>query len=179
MIGNQTQNQTPIPQAAADTPQPPMLSPDEAVTELRALQARVPEIAELTPQERSLLRNSFAITEAAIQASIGVLDASVEVANIVALPDDVRQRNEEVGRWTTFENELKVTLQRVADANIVRRQRIRLLAVQAYLIGQQVARTPGNAGLATHVKEVKRLRARRKKAAPSPDSGTPKTSVTS
>ena len=173
------ENQTLNPQAATDTPQPPMLSPDEAVAQLRALQAQIPEIVELTPQERAILRRTARITEEAIQASINVLDASGDVAHIVAPPDDVRRLSDVAGRWMTFENELKVTLQRVTDANIVRHQRIRMLAVQAYLIGQQVARTPGNAGLATHVKEVKRLRARRKKAAPSPDSGTPNTSVTS
>jgi hypothetical protein len=154
--------------AAADTPPPVMLTPDEAVTQLRAFQAQIPEITSLTKQERTILRNSARIPDTAIQASISVLDASDGVAHVVAQPADVRQMYEDNGHWATFENELKAMLQRVADANIVRRQRTRVIAVQAYQIGQQLSKTPGNEGLEVHVKEVKRLRAagRRKKAAP-------------
>lgn len=177
---NTIENETPKFPAAADTPQPPMLEPDQAITELQAFQARIPDITELTLQEREYLRKSARMSEAGIQASFGVLDVSGDVAQIVGQPDDVRQLHEKVGRWTTFEHELKAMLQRVIDANIVRRQRLRLIAVQAYLIAQQYARTPGNAGLETHVKEVKRLRAsaRRRKASPPPDPGTPSTSAT-
>lgn len=158
----------PRQQAAADTTPAVMLTPDEAVAQLRAFQAQIPEITSLTKQERTILRNSARIPDTAIQASISVLDASNDVAHVVAQPADVRQMYEDNGHWGTFENELKAMLQRVADANIVRRQRTRVIAVQAYQIGQQLSKTPGNEGLETHVKEVKRLRAagRRKKAAP-------------
>src|SRR4051794_1741917 len=108
-----------------------MLSPGEAIVRLRALDARIPDTVELSSQEREALRNSMRISEAAIQASISVLDASDEVARFVGEPAEVRGLCEDNGRWTTFENELKATLQRVHDANIVRRQRIRLLAAQA------------------------------------------------
>ncbi len=174
------ENETPKFPAAADTPQPPMLDPDEAIAELQAFQARIPDFTELTLQEREYLRRSARISEEAIQASFGVLDVSGDVAQIVGQPENVRQLHEKVGRWTTFEREVKAMLQRVVDANIVRRQRLRLMAVQAYLIAQQYARTPGNAGLETHVKEVRRLRAsaRRRKASPPPDPGTPSTSTT-
>src|SRR3954452_11293716 len=120
---NTSENETPKFPAAADTPQPPMLNPDEAIAELRDFQARVPGIAELSPQERHFLRRSARISEEAIQASFGVLDVSDDVAQIIGEPDDVRQLHENVGRWTTFEREVKAMLQRVIDANIVRRQR--------------------------------------------------------
>lgn len=158
-------------------PLSPMLSPDEAVVRLRALDARIPDTVELSSQEREALRNSMRISEAAIQASISVLDASDEVARFVGPPADVRELCETTGRWRTFENELKAVLQRVHDANIVRHQRLRLLAAQAYLVGRQVARTPGNAGLLVHLDEVKRLRARRRrKAAAPPEAAAPASS---
>jgi hypothetical protein len=154
--------------AAADTPPPVMLTPDEAVAQIRAMKAQLPNITSLTKQERDFLRNSARIPDSAIQASISVLDASDGVAHVVAQPADVRQMYEDNGHWATFENELKAMLQSVADANIVRRQRTRVIAVQAYQVGQQLSRTPGNEALEIHVKEVKRLRAagRRKKPAP-------------
>lgn len=48
-------------------------------------------------------------------------------------------------------------LQRVSDANIVRHQRTRVIAVQAYQIAQQLSRNPGNAGLAEHVTGAEEL----------------------
>ena len=42
-------------QAAADTPQPPMLTPDQAVEQLQAPLAQVPTVETLTAQERKIL----------------------------------------------------------------------------------------------------------------------------
>jgi hypothetical protein len=162
-------------QAATDTPPAALLTPDEAVAQVRALQAQLPGITELTSQERIILRRSLRIPDSAIQASMSVIDASGEVAQVVGQPADVRQQYNDNGRWDTFETELKVLLQRVSDANIVRHQRARVIAVQAYQIAQQLSRNPGNAGLAEHVKEVKRLRkvGNKKKASPQTPSPAP------
>ena len=73
-------------------------------------------------------------------------------------------------------------LEGVAGANLVRRQRVALIAGQAYIIGTQLARDPANAVLRPHVEEIKRLKraTRRKKAgeaaqppSPAPSSETP------
>jgi len=168
------QQSKPRQQAAADTPPAAMLTPDEAVAQVRALQAQLPGITELTALERKVLRRSIDIPESAILATLSVIDASSDVAQVVGQPDDVRQQFDADTRWNTLETELKVLLQRVTDANIVRRQRSRLVAVQAYQIAQQISRTPGNAGLAEHVKEVKRLRKTgKKKASPQTPAPTP------
>jgi DNA primase len=178
----QNEKLQPGQQAAADTPQPPMLAPDQAVEQLQALLAQVPVEQSLTSQERKALRRSLRLSDTVVQASFSVIDASDTLSNSVAKPDEARQLVGDSNLWTTFENELRGALQRVADANIVRRQRARLIASQAYAMGQQLARNPENAGLKPHVQEVKRLRsiARRKKTAtpapqtpaPSPDAPT-------
>jgi hypothetical protein len=61
----------------------------------------------------------------------------------------------------------------IAGANLIRRQRIALIASQAFSIGAQLARDPAHAVLVPHVQEIRRLKSfkRRKKAAPAP--GTP------
>src|SRR5580765_2174522 len=163
-------------QAAADTPQPVMLTPDQAVEQLQALLTQVPVEQELTAQERKALRRSLRLSDTVVQASFSVIDASDTLSNSVAKPDEARQLVGDSNLWTTFENELRGALQRVSDANIVRRQRARLIASQAYAMGQQLARNPENAGLKPHVQEVKRLRslARRKKpATPAPQTPAP------
>jgi hypothetical protein len=86
--------------------------------------------------------------------------------------DEVRQLYEEPNRRTAVEDELRMMLNGVAGANLLRRRRLALLAAQAYNIGTQLARDPDNAILVPHVQEIKRLRSfqRRKKAAsPAPD----------
>jgi hypothetical protein len=75
----------------------------------------------------------------------------------------------------------RTILSGIAGANLVRRQRIALIAGQAFNIGAQLARDPAFAVLVPHVQEIKRLKSfkRRKKAAqapgstPSPAPGTP------
>ena len=172
-----TDNGTQAP--PADAPQPAMITSEEAVAQLRALLALVPEVAVLTPQERKVLRSAVRIPDSAIRASINVLAASSDVAQVVAQPAEVRQQFDEDGNWMLFENEMRAALERVADGNIVRQKRTRILATQAYLVAQQLAKTPGNANLAKHVNEVKRLRnsGRRKKAAPAPQTPAPMTGV--
>ena len=89
--------------------------------------------------------------------------------------------NDDANRWTAVEDELRTMLKGVAGANLIRRQRIALIAAQAFTIGSQLARDPAYAVLVPHVQEIKRLKSftRRKKAqAPgspptSPAPGTP------
>jgi hypothetical protein len=157
--------------AAAVSPAEDMLTPEEAVTQLRALMARLPDVVQLTRLERDTLRRSATMSESAMRAAIGVLQMSDEVAQLVGQPEEVWRLHANDSDWEVFERELKTAWQLVAGSNIVRRQRTRLLAVQAYRIAQQLARTPGKANLGVHVKEVMRLRnlGRRKKAAPAPE----------
>src|SRR5438445_473845 len=149
MAQNQKQLQ-PGQHAAADTPQTPMLTPDQAVEQLRALLAQVPTVETLTSQERKMLRRSLPLPEPVLQASITVIDASSTVAGAVGEPAEPRQLVGDANLWTVFENELRGAFQRVADANIVRRQRARVIARQAYVIGQELARNPENAELQAH-----------------------------
>src|SRR3954454_3854633 len=116
-------SQTP---AAADTPQAdPMLTPEQFVDELRALMARVPDLPSLTRQERRLLQQHTRVADSEAQAAINVVHASDKVAQVVGAPtDDIRRVMEDGSRWALAENELKGALQSVADANLVRRQRV-------------------------------------------------------
>jgi hypothetical protein len=59
-------------------------------------------------------------------------------------------------------------LKGIAGANLVRRQRVGLVAVQAFGISRQLSRDPNYADLLPHVEEIRRLKnlGRRKKSAP-------------
>ena len=128
-----------------------------------------------TALERALQQQAH-LSNAVVQASINAIGASDNIAQAVGQPsEDVRQLVDESNRWTAAEAELRMTLDGVAGANLVRRQRIALISGQAYGIAVQLARDPAHAVLLPHVREVKRLRSfkRRKKAQPAPLPPTP------
>ncbi len=173
--GNPSQN------AAADTPQTASPTPEQFVEQLRALVAQIPSLPRLTDAERKLVRNRGRLPDAEVLASVNVVGSSGRVSQAVGLPvEDVQQLVVDNVRWTSVESELKGALKAVADANLLRRQRSTIIAIQAYGIGQQLARDPENAEVVPHVQEMKRLKAlRRRKATPATPApaaeGTPDT----
>jgi hypothetical protein len=162
-----TEIQTPNNAAPAETP--PMLAPQSVVAQLRAIRQQIADVTPLTAQQRKALRTHAATPNGVLQASINAIGASDLVQQAVGQPaDEVRQLAEEANHWTAVEDELRTMLEGIAGANLVRRQRVGLLALQAYGFSRQLARDPSYAGLLPHVKEIKRLKSlgRRKKAAP-------------
>ncbi len=150
----------------------PPPTPEQVVEQLRALMASIPDVPSLTERERAVVRKSARIPEAEVQASINVVGALDKVSHAIGRPvEECRQLVEDTNRWDAVENELAGALKAVSGANLVRKQRLTVIAIQAYAIGQQLARDPENAAVVPHVKEVKRLKAlRRRKTS---GSGTP------
>jgi hypothetical protein len=155
---------------------------------LRALRLQIGEVTPLTPQQRTTMRNRARTSNPILQASINVIGASDNVSQAVGQPaGEVRQMDDDANRWTALEDELRTLLSGVSGANLIRRQRIALIAAQGFTIGSQLARDPAYAVLVPHVQEIKRLKSfkRRKKTAPAPGSpplspapGTPRPSAT-
>ena len=172
------------PNAAADPPLPvPTLEPEAVVEQLRAMRGQIGEVTPLTSAERQLLRRRGKTSNPVLQASINLIGAHDQVSLAVAQPaDGVRRMDDEANRWTAVEDELRTMLEGVAGVNLVRRQRVALIAAQAYSIGTQLARDPANAVLRPHVEEIRRLKrvSRRRKSgeaaqspSPAPSSATP------
>jgi hypothetical protein len=165
------------PNGAAELPPPvPTLDPEAVVEQLRAIRAQIGEVTPLTSSERRLLRRRADTSNPVLQASINMIGAHDQISLAVAQPaDGVRRLYEEANRWTAAEDELRTMLQGVAGANLVRRQRVALIAGQAYNVGAQLARDPANAVLLPHVEEIRRLKrvTRRKKAGEATQSPSP------
>ena len=167
----ETTSTTQSPAAAADTPVPATtLTSEQFMEQLRSLLAQAPDVPELTLQERRLLQQHRRVTDNEVQAAINVVQASEKVAGAVDAANDMLRVMEANNRWTAVESELKVALKGIADANLVRRQRMALFAIETYGLSQRLARRPENAALVPHVQEFKRVRAnrRRKKAEAAP-----------
>jgi hypothetical protein len=147
------------------------------VEQLRILRAQIGELTPLTPEQRKQLQNRGGRTpNPVLQASINLIGALDNVSQAVGQPaGHVRQMHDDANRWTAVEDELRTMLSGIVGANLVRRQRVALIATQAAAIGAQLARDPANAVLLPHVQEVRRLKksARRKKAATAPGAPSP------
>ena len=174
-----TKQENTNPAAAADpTPPAPTLAPEAVVEQLRTMRAQIGDVAPLTAAQRRTLRKVGRTSNPIVQSSINVIGALDIVAQAVGQPaDEMRQLCDEDNRWTAVEDELRVMLNGVSSANLIRRQRIALVAGRAYNIGTQLARDPAHAVLVPHVEEIKRLKSfkRRKRAAPAPAPKSPAT----
>lgn len=152
------QNLNPSTQAA-DTPQSASLTPQSVVDQLRAIRNQIAEVAPLTPDQKKVLRRLPAkMTNEILQASIGVIGSSEIVQSAVGQSEDARSLYDESNRWTEVEGELRTMLDGIAGANVVRRQRLALIASRAYGIGNQLARDPDHAILRPQLAEIKRLK---------------------
>lgn len=146
----------------------PMLTPDDAIEQIRAFRARIPTVSMLTEEQRKLLRNRAQTDEAIVQSSLNTIAVSHVVSTAVGQPiERVRELQREAILWKAVESEARNLLAGLAGANALRRDWLAVLGVNAYAIATQAARVPENEVLVSHVEEIRRLKklARRKKAA--------------
>lgn len=171
MFKNQTQNPTTTAQTA-DTPQSPTaLTPQAVVDQLRAIRNQIAEVQPLTPAQKKSLRVLYQrMSNEVLQASISVIGSSDIVQQSVGQAEDARALFDESNRWTEVEDELRTMLTGISGANVVRRQRLALIASRAYGIGNQLARDPEHEMLRPQLAEIKRL----KKLAQPAKKATPK-----
>ncbi len=153
------------------------LTPEGVVTQLRAMRAQIEQVAPLTKEQRRLLKQRVRNhTPPIVEASINVIGVLDNVSQAIGQPlDDVRLLQDEALRWDAAIEEARAFLAGLDGANLVRRQRLALIATQAYSIGSQLARDPEKAVLVPHLEEVKRLKSvsRRRKPAPVPPTPAP------
>jgi hypothetical protein len=161
------------------TAEPPRLSPEEVIAQLRTVRSQIEDVAPLSQDQRKLVRERLRKhSKPVVEASINVIGVLDNVSQAIGQPlDDVRQLQDDALRWDAVADEARAFLKGIEGANLIRRERLTLIATQAYAIGTQLAKDPAKAVLLPHVEEVRRLKnvSRRKKAAPAPQPPAPVT----
>ena len=138
----------------------PLLTPEQVVEQLRAMQQQIPEFVQL-PKTRDLqqLRRVANVDEAFTHEGISVVGASNVVQEAIGnTPEDLHHAEDEIARWAVVESELRAVLRGVIAANLVRRHRIGLAVLQAYNVSRQLVRQQEHAHLLPHVESMTRLR---------------------
>jgi hypothetical protein len=171
------QNQVIQNPAAADTPQQtPAVTPEGIIQQLRAVTVQIPEVSPLTPDQREILRRRAKTSKNGeiVETSISIIGAADLVSQAVGQSaDEVHVMCDESSRWGAVEDELRAMLNGVAGANLIRRQKISVVAERAYGVGSQLARDPEHAVLVPHVQEIKRLKKLERRKKPAPTQQTP------
>ncbi len=146
------------------------LTPEAVIAQLRAMRSSIEDVAPLTRNQRRLVRQRVrAHPKPVVEAAINVIGVLDNVSQAIGQPlDEVRQLQDDSLRWEAAADEARAFLKGIEGANLVRRERLSVIASQAYTIGAQLARDPAKAVLIPHLEEVKRLKSvsRRKKTAP-------------
>lgn len=169
-MSNIIQNSTINPAEGTDDPKAP-LSPEDFVLQLRALRARLP-LPEPAPAPAAIRSRLAHVDPNFVQASINAAGTSDVIQRALGRTDeDLRLETETSARWTAVADEGRALLNEILAANMIRRQRIGLAALQTYQICRQLARDEMHSTrLAAHIAEMKRLnkfgRTRRKPAPP-------------
>ena len=137
---------------------PPVpLSPEDVVQALRGLRAQMTlpsdELATV-----SRIRRIAHIDPLFVMAAINAIGTFVNVQQAIGrTADELRQELLDAARWAAVADELRTLLESVLGENIRRRQRVGLVALQAYQICQQLARDERDDRLITHIREMRRL----------------------
>jgi len=157
-----------IPAIAADGTTP--LTPEQIVEQLRILRQHIPDFGPLPIPDARALRTTARIDPQFLEASIHIVGASPHISKAVdaGAPALLTERDD-IARWYGVEAELRTMLTGVASANLSRRHRLGLTALQAYAIGRQLIRQKQHADLLPLVADLRRTNRYGKKRAPQPD----------
>jgi hypothetical protein len=136
------------------------VSPETVVEKLRAIRSEIEEnVLDLSFDQRRDLRNRIKTSQESIISSINAIGMSDKLAGAVGRPaSEVRGILEASNRWVAVEGELRVLLNAVSSANLMRRYQLALIAMQTFAITKQLIRDPANNQLIPQFTEMTRLR---------------------
>jgi type IV secretory pathway VirB2 component (pilin) len=144
---------------------------------IRSVKLRIPEYGQLPTASRKAVQTIVNIHPLFKAAAIGGLAASPAIAAAVGLTaDEVNAMDGDAEAWDNAIEEVRGLLKGMTAANLKRRHRIGLAALQSYSITGQLVRHENHSDLLATYDEMKRtsrLRRRRRATSPQPGPITP------
>jgi hypothetical protein len=123
-------------------------TPEEMLEMLTLMREHIPQYTQLKASDEKSLRRVANVNPDWIQSAINTAGASPTLQGAIGMTsDDLRAETTDLDRWSSVEAELRVTMLGVQSANLVRRHRIGLIALQIYTIGKQLLRRPEHTDL--------------------------------
>jgi hypothetical protein len=142
------------------------IDPATLIATLNALEQRIPELRALTNAEIITLRKAASLNPDWVVHAVGTLGASDTIERAVGSTyDELLAEIDEANRWYAAETRLYALYKGVATANLIRRHRIGVKALQIYGISRQLIRRPEHNHLISRVETLRQMNklGRRKK----------------
>jgi hypothetical protein len=158
--------------AATATAEVQPISPQELMDTIRTLKVRIPDYGQLPQSSRKAVQTIVHIHPQFKAAAIGGVAASPAIATAVGhTAGELNAMDADAEAWDNTIDEVKGLLKGLIAANLRRRHRVGLAALQSYSITRQLVRHEAHSELLANYDEMKRtsrLRRRRRDAAPNP-----------
>jgi hypothetical protein len=135
-----------------------LLTPDDAILQLRALQEQMPQMEPNLSASRTLRGQLQHVNPLFITAAVGAVGTSDIVQAALGRSDEaLREDIDLAARWFAVADQARAVLRQSLVIGTVLKQRVGLAALQTYKICQQLDRDVVHAKLSAHVAEMKRL----------------------
>jgi hypothetical protein len=133
------------------------LTPEQIVEQLRLLRQHIPDFGPLTPADALSRRRAATVHVELVKGAINSVGASSFLEGAIGKDAEVlRSEEADEKRWSAVEQELATMHKGVAAANLTRRYRLGITALQTYAIARQLVRQEEHAVLLPHVEGMKR-----------------------
>lgn len=137
----------------------PMLTAEQLVELLRGLQSQIPEFVQLpNSRQMKMIRRRASVNVEFAREAINAAGASETVQHVIgSTPEEMHAAENEIGRWSAVEAELRAMLRGVTAANTLRRERLGLAALQVLNVSRELVRREEHSGLWPHVEAMSRI----------------------
>lgn len=159
--------------ASAVPLEPPMLTPEQLIEQLRGIRQQIPNFVQLpNNRETKNLRRlvSSVSMELAHEATNAIGVSDVVQSAVGNTPEGMYRDKDITGRWSAAENEMRSVLRGLASMILVMRERLCRDTLQTYNVSRELVKQKEHAHLLPHVDAMRRLKKahRRTKAAAEP-----------
>jgi hypothetical protein len=145
------------------------IDPKELVDALRRFEPLIPDYTQLTNEQIIALRRAATLSQDWVLVAVNAIGASPPVEAVVrSTHGELLHEIDDIGRWSEVEQQLRKMLKGVMAANLIRRHRIGLTALQAYGIIRQLVRQPEHHILLPYYERLRQMNklGKRKKKEP-------------
>jgi hypothetical protein len=141
-----------------------MLSAEQVIELLRELQEQIPGFAIVPYAElRKIRRAGYDVDSDLKREVVTAVGRSPVVQQVLdRTPDELREAQDDADRWASVETELRVVLRGVSTGNAIRRQRIAAIVRNACAVTRSLSETERHPDLVPHVKNITRIRKRKR-----------------
>jgi hypothetical protein len=133
------------------------ITPEDVLAQLRAMRAQIPEFTQRPAYSGPALHSAATIDPQFIDAATAAIGTSDQLQHALSVtPENCVAEASEASRWAQVEDEAAAFFSGIRNANLGRRHRIGVRALQAYQMTKQLVRFNEQADLKPHLAEMRK-----------------------